>query len=579
MNKISGIAASRGIAIGPAFHFKPFVPDFDRSKIDDPKAEWQRIENALEEAKNQLLEVKATTEETVGSEEASLFGAHIQMLEDPELLAVVKANIEQERMNAEYAFNEAAESFAEKLGSLDSEYLRARASDVRDVRDRVLSILLGKPKSAPEELTEPSVILARDLTPSDTALLDKDLVLGFCTAEGSSTSHTAILARGLGFPAVVGAGPEISEVSSGATVVLDGNEGALLIDPSENITREYRERRMKMGEIMKRAQEGAAQPAITKDGHRIEVGANIANVQEAEAALKAGAEGVGLLRTEFLYLGRDHLPNEGEQYRAYRAILDKFGKCPVILRTLDIGGDKTLPYFELPEENNPFLGLRAIRLTLQHPELMKPQFRAALRAGSNRNLKLMLPMVTSSEEIKKAKNLVCECRDELKDEGQEVAEDFEIGIMVEVPAAAVMARELAKEVDFFSIGTNDLTQYTMAADRTNPSVSSYLTGLEPAVLRLVDKTIKAAHDAGIWVGLCGELAGRLPGIPILLGLHVDELSMNPSAIPLAKNLIRQISLTESEEVAQEALKLESSNDVLELVKKHVPEIDLFNSNL
>ena len=570
MKTLRGIAASRGIAIGPAFHFRRADLSFERCTVEDPAAEWARFQAALETAREQLADVYAKAEAESGAAQAAIFQAHALMLEDPELLDAVRTAIEEQCINAEAALSDAAETYAQMLETLDDEYLSARAADVRDVAARVLRILLGVAESPTANLTVPSIILARDLTPSDTVLLDKSLVLGFCTAEGGATSHTAILARGLGLPAIVGAGPSVLEIPDGAMLVLDGGDGTLLVGPDEGTVAEYRARQAAATVVLARAREKAHEPAVTRDGHRVEVVANIGNVEGARAALEAGAEGVGLLRTEFLYLERSRLPDEEEQYRAYRAIVDVFGDRPVVLRTLDIGGDKDLPYLDLPHEMNPFLGLRAIRLCLARPELFRPQLRAALRAGAGRNLKLMFPMVATVSEVRAARAVLEECRAELLAEGQPVAEKMEVGIMVEIPAAALMADHLAAEVDFFSIGTNDLSQYTLAADRTNAQVAPLATGFQPAVLRLVRDVIAAAHAQGKWVGLCGELAGEPLAIPILLGLGLDEFSMNPPAIPLAKQIIRALTLEEAQEVAQAALKLDSPDAVQALVRERVP---------
>lgn len=570
MKTLRGIAASRGVAIGPAFRFRRADLRFERHTVEDPAAEWARFQAALETAREQLADVYVKAEAESGAEQAAIFQAHALMLEDPELLETVRTTIGEQSANAEAALSDAAEMYAQMLESLDDEYLRARAVDVRDVATRVLRILLGVAESPTAGLTAPSIILARDLTPSDTVMLDKSLVLGFCTAEGGATSHTAILARGLGLPAVVGAGPDVLEIPEGATLVLDGSEGTLLVQPDEEMVAGYRARQAAAATVLAQACERAHEPAVTRDGHRVEVVANVGNVEGSQAALEAGAEGVGLLRTEFLYLERTRLPDEEEQYRAYRAIVDVFGERPVILRTLDIGGDKELPYLDLPHEMNPFLGLRAIRLCLAQPELFRPQLRAALRAGAGRNLKVMFPMVATVTEVRAARAVLEECRAELLAEGQPVAEKMEVGIMVEIPAAALMADHLAAEVDFFSIGTNDLSQYTLAADRTNAQVAPLVTGFQPAVLRLVRDVIAAAHAQGKWVGLCGELAGEPLAIPILLGLGLDEFSMNPPAIPLAKQIIRALTLDEAREVAQAALELDSPDAVRALVRERVP---------
>jgi len=570
MKTVCGIPASRGIGIGPAFHFQRADLRFERRAVDDPAAEWARCQEALKTAREQLHDVYAKVEAECGAEDAAIFQAHALMLEDPELLDGVRTAIKEQYVNAESALNDAAEIYAQMLESLDDEYFSARAADVRDVATRVLRILLGIAESPTAGLTIPSVILARDLTPSDTVLLDKSLVLGFCTVEGGPTAHTAILARGLGLPAVVGAGPEVLEVPDGAMLVLDGSHGTLLVEPDEETVATYRTRRAASATLLAQAREQAHEPAVTRDGRRVEVVANIGNVEGARAALEAGAEGVGLLRTEFLYLERDRLPDEEEQYQAYRAIVYEFGDWPVVLRTLDIGGDKELPYLDLPQEMNPFLGLRAIRLCLARPELFKPQLRAALRAGAGRNLKVMFPMVATVAEVRAARSVLEECRAELLAEGKPAAEGMEIGIMVEIPAAALMADRLAAEVDFFSIGTNDLSQYTMAADRANANVAPLASGFQPAVLRLVRDVIAAAHARDRWVGLCGELAGEPLAIPILLGLGLDEFSMNPPAIPLAKQIIRALTLDEARGIAQAALELDNADAIQAMVREWAP---------
>jgi phosphoenolpyruvate-protein phosphotransferase len=571
----AGIAASPGIAIGPAFHFQPVELCFDRCWVDDVEAEIARFDAALETAREQLEVVHDRAQVECGPQDAAIFQAHALMLEDPELLQTVRRAISEEGLNAESALSDAAEAYAQMLESLDDQYLCTRAADVRDVADRVLRILLGVAESNATTLSHPAIVLARDLSPSDTVLLDKSLVLGFCTAEGGPTAHTAILARSLGLPAVVGAGPEILTIPNYAHLILDGSQGELLLDAEEATIDGYRMRRTAATAALRTARERAHEPAITRDGHRVEVVANVGNVAGAQEALAAGAEGVGLLRTEFLYLERAELPDEEEQVRAYREIADVFGgHQPVILRTLDVGGDKELPYLDLPLELNPFLGMRAIRLCLSRPELFKPQLRAALRAGVGRKIKLMFPMVTTVEEVRAAQAVLADCRTELVVEGHPVPEAMEVGIMIEVPAAALMADRLAPEVDFFSIGTNDLSQYTAAADRTNAQVASLVTGFQPAVLRLVRRTIDAAHAAGKWVGLCGEFAGEPLAIPILLGLGLDEFSMNPPAIPLAKQVIRSLTRAECLEVAQAALEQDGPEAVRALVRERVPAADV-----
>lgn len=575
MKKITGISASYGIAIGPAFNYKRAALDIKRHSITDPVAEWARFEIAQEIAREQLNVVFEKAEIESGAEQAEIFKAQAMMLDDPELIGTVKKAVEEQKINVESALHDAAEGFAKMLEALDDVYLASRALDVRDVSARLLRILLGISESPTEALKKPSIILANDLTPSDTILLDKTHVLGFSTALGGATSHTAILARGLGIPAVVGVGEAIFEIEEGAEIVLDGDSGEILLGVDDKTLSLYRTRQDKLSVVKTKAQAVARKPAVTLDGHQVEITANIGSVDDAQVALHAGAEGVGLLRSEFLYLERATLPSEEEQYRSYKAIADAFGEFPVVLRSLDIGGDKEIPYIDQPAENNPFLGFRAIRLCLDRPELFKPQLRAALRAGYGTNLKLMFPMIATVAEVRQVRTLLEECRAELKEEGQLTADEMEIGIMIEIPAAAIMADQLAEEVDFFSIGTNDLAQYTLAADRTNAHVAELASGFQPAVFRLIKQVIDAAHANGKWVGLCGELAGELLAIPILLGLGLDEFSMNPPAIPFAKYLIRSISMEQAKELAQTALNLSSIEEIREYVIEQVPAVNLY----
>ena len=574
MQAIKGIAASRGIAIGPAFHFKRTSLEFQRCTVDDVAAEWARFESALGVAHRQLEAIIDQATREHGTEHAAIFEAQAMMLDDPELLGAVRTAVETDHSNAEAALSQAAEAYAQMLAALDDEYLKARAADVRDVGNRVLRVLLGVAESPTSELRSPSIILADDLAPSDTVLLDKTRVLGFCTARGGATSHTAILARGLSLPAVVGAGDEVLALPAKASLIVDGTEGNLVVDAGDDVIAAYRARQAVAAAVQAQATAQAWQPALTQDGHQVEVVANIGNVESARVALEAGAEGVGLLRTEFLYLERSNLPTEEEQYQAYKAIADTFGQLPVVLRTLDIGGDKELPYLHLPAEQNPFLGVRAIRLCFVRPDLLRPQLRAALRAGAGNNLKLMFPMVATVSEARQARALAEECRAGLLAEGKQVAMAMEVGIMVEIPAAAVMADQLAKVVDFFSIGTNDLSQYTMAADRTNAQVAPLASGFQPAVLRLIRDVIVAAHHEGKWVGLCGELAGEPAAIPILLGLGLDEFSMSSPAIAVAKQVIRSLTLDQARRVAAEVLMLESAETVQQRVRERIPGVNL-----
>lgn len=568
MKTFRGVPASRGVAIGPAYHFRRASLTFERHEVVDTDAEWKRLQDALRTAREQLAAVHDKALRESGEEQAQIFIAQAEMLDDPELIGAMQTAIHEDRINAEAALIDASEQYAQIMESMGNEYFAARAADIRDVAQRVLRLLLNVSESPDAGLSAPAVILADDLTPSDTVLLDKSKVLGFCTAGGGATSHTAILARGLGIPAVVAAGEEaLHSITDGDTLVVDGSEGQVIANPDPEVLQRYEARIEAARSAGAEAKARAGQPAVTTDGRQVEVVANIGNVESARFALQNGAEGVGLLRTEFLYLERDTLPSEEEQYQAYRAILDEFGQLPVILRTLDIGGDKELPYLQMEPEMNPFLGVRALRLSLLKPELFKPQLRAALRAGVDRNLKIMFPMVATTSEVRAARRVLDECRQELAAEGIPFADNIEIGIMVEIPSAALMADLLADEVDFFSIGTNDLTQYTMAADRTNGRLDYLASAFHPPVLRLIANVIEAAHRKGKWVGMCGELAGEPLAIPILLGLGLDEFSMNPPAIPPGKELIRRLSAAEAAEVARQALNMDDPEAIQALVRE------------
>jgi phosphotransferase system enzyme I (PtsI) len=574
MKSISGIPASYGIAFGPAYIFVRPEMIIDTYSIKDPQAEWKRFEEARERTCQQLDQAYLTAKEDLGEEAAEIFNAQKLMLDDPELIKTVKTRVEKDLINIEGALFDTAESYAQQLEAINDEYLSARALDIRDVTSRCLRNLTGVTDSPSAGLKKPSVIVAEDLTPSDTVLLNKDFVLGFCTSAGGSTSHTAILARGLGLPAVVGAGPDVNEIQNGDDLIIDGDAGEIVINPDPKVLNGFKKRQKKLNKIQVEAEAIAHQPAVTTDGHQVEVVANIGNLEGVQTALDAGAEGVGLLRSEFLYLERSSLPSEEEQYQSYKTIADAFGDKPVVLRTLDVGGDKDIPYIEMPVEPNPFLGLRAIRLCLSRPELFKPQLRAALRAGYGNNLKLMFPMVATVKDVMDSRALLEECRAEIINEGYEVAEKMEVGIMVEVPSAAIIADQLAKVVDFFSIGTNDLSQYTLAADRTNAQVAPIAGGFQPAVFRLIKGVIDAAHENGKWVGLCGEMAGELIAIPILLGLGLDEFSMNPPVIPFAKRLIRSISYQQAQKVAEKALRLDGDQEIRQYVQEVIPEVNL-----
>lgn len=567
MQTLKGIPASPGIAIGPVYKLEEHELHVERLQTGDTAAEIERLKQALETAISQIhdLQVKAEAEAT--KEEAAIFEAHALFLEDPAIVATAQQIIKSEHINAEAAFLEAIEKMAGQLEALQDDYFSARAADVRDVGNRVLRILLDIEETDLSSLQKPSIILARDLTPSDTVRLDKSLVLGFCTAEGGPTSHTAILAKALCLPAVVGAGKQVVVVVAGTMMIIDGASGEILIEPDEEQLKIHEQIRLEYEKQAAADLQDAGEPAVTLDGNQVEIVANVGNPEDAQLALERGAEGIGLLRTEFLYLERNSSPNEEEQLEAYDAILEVMESRPVVVRTLDVGGDKELPYLDLGVEANPFLGWRAIRMCLDQPEFFKIQLRALLRASPGHDLRIMFPMIATLDEVRRSKALLEEARQEAVEEGHEVAAQVQVGIMVEIPAVAVLADLFAREVDFFSIGTNDLTQYTMAAERTNERVAHLGDAAHPAVLRQIKRVINAAHAEGIWVGLCGELAGDPDAIPVLLGLGLDEFSMSPISIPRAKQIMRSWSTRDAEDLVAQVLALDSASAVRTYVRR------------
>ncbi len=558
-----GIPASPGIAIAPVFLFVQKTSEVKAVPVGSPEEELEKLHLALKEAEKEIGILYEKALKRLGEEQASIFKAHQMFLSDPTLLNQVEGAIHSGE-SAANAWMNAIESTASTLESLDDPVFSARAVDLRDVGHRVLRLMSGEGGSMPLP-DEPSVIVASELTPSQTILLPKELVRGFCTVQGSRTSHVAILARGLGLPAVVGV-PEdlLSEVGNGDVIVLDGEEGMVIVSPSAETLARYQDRAKELGEQLRKAKLAGSKPAVTPDGRHVEIGANLggAGREEALRALELGAEEIGLLRTEFLYMERHSPPDEEEQIKAYAQYVEVMDGRPIIFRTVDIGGDKPLPYLDLPEEMNPFLGKRGIRLSLANPDLFRTQLRAILRAGAGvSGIKIMFPMVASLDEVIAAKARLEEARRSLEAEGQPCAENVEVGIMVEIPSAAVLADVLAPEVDFFSIGTNDLSQYTMAADRTHPDVGKMADAFHPAVLRLVKQVVEAAHKADVWVGICGELAGDSLAAPVLLGLGVDELSMASTSIPSVKEKIRAWRYEDAKALAEKVLDMDSPDAV------------------
>ncbi|MCA9963090.1 MAG: phosphoenolpyruvate--protein phosphotransferase [Anaerolineales bacterium] len=552
-NLITGLPAAPGIAIGPIFQFTKQTVAV-RQTFAGAEAEKATLTTALTTAQAQLATLRDQMA-AQAADEAAIFDVHRDILDDPELEEMVHAAIENEQSAAQ-AWQSSVEARAMIMAGLDDPLLAARAADLRDVGERVLRILAGDEATGASLPGHPIILIAHDLSPSDTAALDKEKVLGICTAAGGPTAHAAIIARALGLPAVVSAGEKVLTLAGETAVILNGHSGTLTLNPDEATLAAARAAQEQEQARRKAAVAAAADPAITQDGHRVEVVANIGSVADAQQAYAAGAEGVGLLRTEFLFMDRDEAPSEEEQFAVYRDIAQALHNQPVIVRTLDIGGDKPLPYINVPHEENPFLGERGIRLCLNRPDLLRQQLRAILRAASHGTLRIMFPMVADLGEWHAAKQIVKEVQKEV---GGETA--VSLGIMIEIPAAALMADAFAPEVDFFSVGTNDLTQYTLAMDRMHPTLAKQADGLHPAILRLIHTTTKAAHRAGKWVGVCGELGADPQALPILLGLGVDELSVNVPALATVKAQIRGLQLADARTLAQQALQCRTAAEV------------------
>ena len=533
-----GIPASGGYAAGYVYLKEDIELLVERGFTQDTRAERMKLNDAVEEARIQLQKLREKTLREVGEKDACIFDAHLMFLEDPEFIGAVEAEIEATRVNAMWALSEITKRHIRTFSSMEDSTMKERIDDLADVSQRVQRLLSGF--SEAQDITEPNtVVVAHDLTPSDTAALDKTKVVAFVTNIGSRTSHSAIMARTLQIPAVVGLGNITSDLRNGEFVIVDGFRGEIILDPDEATLKAYEERKAK---YMDEREELLALREVethSRDGKRVEVSANIGWPHDVDSALANGAEGIGLYRTEFLYMDRLEMPSEEEQLNAYRYVLERMEDKPVIIRTLDIGGDKQLPYMHMPRELNPFLGYRAIRLCLDQPDMFKTQLRALLRSSMYGNLRVMFPLISNIEEYREAMEIVEICKEELREEGLAFNEDILWGVMIEVPAAAVIADELAAEVDFLSIGTNDLIQYTLAVDRMSEKVSYLYDTMHPAVIRLIRMTIEGAHSQGKWVGMCGEMAGDEDAIPLLVSMGLDEFSMSASSILNAKRVIME----------------------------------------
>lgn len=560
-----GIPVSGGVCRGKVFllgRSQEAVPQIALPE-EELGLQVERLEEALVKTRQQILEIQRRVNQGMGAEDASIFEAHLLVLEDRVLIDEAIRLIHEQKVNAEFAFHQVAERYVATLSAIDDEYLRERAADMRDVTARILSNLMGRTEeSSLKSLAEACVVISHDLSPSTTALLDKKMVLGFGTDVGSKTSHTAILARSLQIPAIVGLHDLSQQLKTGQSILLDGFNGLVILNPTDQTLFEYGQLARKQVTFQEKLRELRTEPAVTLDGVRIVLSANVEQAGDTVAVLDCGADGVGLFRTEYLFIQRQALPTEEEQYQAYRQVAAALKPQPVVIRTLDLGGDKFLSHLQLPTEMNPFLGWRAIRYCLQERSVFRDQLRAILRASVEGNVKMMYPMISGLEELNQANALVDQFKTELAAENIPFDPAMEIGAMIEIPSAVMVADSLARRAKFFSIGTNDLIQYTLAVDRLNEKIAHLYEPTHPAILRLIKLTIDAAHKNGIWVGVCGEVAGDATLVPILLGLGVDELSAAPSVVPSIKFLIRRTRMNEAKELAECALNSESPMEIL-----------------
>ncbi len=566
---LKGIAASDGIAAAKAYMLVQPDLSFTETSIDDPEAEVKRLDDALAASKKELELIKAKATENLGAEEAEVFEAHLTILADPELIGQIKDKINSDKVNAEAALKSVTDMFISMFESMtDNAYMQERAGDIRDVTKRVMSHLLGVTLPNPALINEEVVIVAHDLTPSDTAQLDRNFVKGFITDIGGRTSHSAIMSRTLEIAAVVGSGNATSKVKDGDMVIIDGIEGDAIVNPSEAQLAEYKQKAADFAaqkaewKLLKNAK------SVTADGKEVTLAANIGTPDDVVGANDNGAEAVGLFRSEFLYMNSAELPTEDEQFEAYKKAIEGMNGKQVVVRTMDIGGDKELPYLPLPEEENPFLGYRAIRISLDRQDIFRTQLRALLRASAFGRLAIMFPMIATVNEFKQAKAIFEEEKANLVAAGVKVSDDIEVGMMMEIPAAAMIADKLAKYADFFSIGTNDLIGYTMAADRGNERVSYLYQPYNPSILRLVKRIIDASHAEGKWTGMCGEMAGDQVAVPLLAGLGLDEFSMSATSILKTRSLMKTLDTTKMQELADKALDCETAEEVIALVEEY-----------
>ncbi|CEQ24378.1 phosphoenolpyruvate-protein phosphotransferase [[Clostridium] sordellii] len=563
-----GTGASPGIALGNALVIEHSELNIEKKNIENVEAEIEKLQSAVETSKIELEKVKERAKVELGEHEAEIFEAHLLVLADPELIDQTISKIKDEKVNADFALNEVKDMFVSIFESMDNEYMRERAADIKDVTNRVLRHILGVKVVDLSALDEEVILIAHDLTPSDTATMNKKMVLGFLTNIGGRTSHTAIMARTLEIAAIVGLNDATDQIKDGDFIVFNGETGEVIINPDEETINQYRKLKAKHDEEKEALKQLIGKASSTLDERHVELAGNIGSPNDLDGLLKNDAEGVGLYRTEFLYMDKeDDFPTEQEQYEAYKAVLEGMNGKPIVIRTLDIGGDKELKYFKMDEEMNPFLGYRAIRLCLDRVDIFKTQLRALYRASVHGKLRIMFPMISSLEELLKAKEVIREVLSELDSEGIKYSHEVEVGMMIEIPSAAVISDILAKHVDFFSIGTNDLIQYTCAVDRMNQKISYLYNQFNPAVLRLIKMVIDNAHKEGKWVGMCGESAGDKRMIPILLGMGLDEFSMSPISILPARKFITSVNYSDMKKFADEVLTMGTAEEIKAYVDK------------
>ncbi len=562
---VKGIGASDGIVVGKVYKYEQVEIKVEKREVEDVNEQIELFEKAVDESIAEVESIKKKATESMNEETGSIFGAHIEILGDPELIEGVKSAIRTDKVNADYALKSVSDTFVAIFESMDNEYIRERAADIKDVTKRLLCHIQGLKIASLSEINEEVVLVAKDLTPSDTATLNRKYVKGFITDIGGRTSHSAIMARTLEIPAVVGTNNIFEQVQNDDMVILNGLVGEVIINPTKEQLNSYDEKIKEYNEKKKVWAFFKEKKSLTEDGHHIELVANIGNPDDIEGVLANGGDGVGLYRTEFLYMGKSDFPTEEEQFEAYKKVLSSMGDKPVVVRTLDIGGDKELDYMEMDKELNPFLGIRALRLCLARKDLFKVQLRALLRASVYGNLHIMFPMVATLDEFKEARQFLEAVESELIEEGVEVSKTYKLGIMVEIPAAALLADVFAKEVDFFSIGTNDLVQYTFAADRMNENVSYLYQPYNPSLLRLIRMVAKAANENGKWAGMCGEMAGEVTALPLLVGLGLKELSMSAMSILRARHLLSKLTKRDCEQLVNEAINMSSNEQVKNLV--------------